>query len=187
MPTPTEGSGTSFDRIQVNIHEMVTLLETGGTFSILSYEIQMLAPGSTVWESIVGGGAQLFTLLTFTQTGLITGGDYQFRARASNSFGWGEFSDVVTIRADDVPAQIAPLTTSVENIYARISWSLPSTTNGAPILEYAVYILGASGLVQSSSCDGSDPDIVNSLVPSCLVPMTELRAAPYNLTQGAIV
>jgi hypothetical protein len=49
MPTPTEGSGTSFDRIQVNIHEMATLIETGGTFSILSYEIQMLPPGSVVW------------------------------------------------------------------------------------------------------------------------------------------
>jgi len=57
MPTPTEGSGTSFDRIQINIHEMVTLEETGGTFNILSYEIQMLAPGQTVWESLVGGGA----------------------------------------------------------------------------------------------------------------------------------
>jgi hypothetical protein len=66
MPTPTEGSGTSFDRIQVNIHEMVTLLETGGTFSILSYEIQMLEPGTTVWQSIVGGDVQLFTLLTYT-------------------------------------------------------------------------------------------------------------------------
>jgi hypothetical protein len=146
MPTPTEGSGTSFDRIQVNIHEMVTLLETGGTFSILSYEIQMLEPGTTVWQSIVGGDVQLFTLLTYTKTGLITGEDYQFRSRASNSFGWGAFSDVVTIKADDVPAQIAPVTTTVENIYARISWSLPSTTNGAPIVEYAVYILGASGL-----------------------------------------
>jgi len=49
MPTPTEGSATSFDRIQVILHEMVTLIETGGTFSILSYEIQMLAPNQTVW------------------------------------------------------------------------------------------------------------------------------------------
>jgi len=125
---------------------MATLLETGGTFSILSYEIQMLAPADTVWQSIVGGGAQLFTQLTHTETGLVTGGDYQFRARASNSFGWGAFSNVVTIKADDVPAQIAPVTTSVENIYTRISWSLPSTTNGAPIIEYAIFILGASGL-----------------------------------------
>jgi len=76
MPTPTEGSGTSFDRIHVNIHEMATLAETGGTFSILSYEIQMLAPGSIIWESLVGGGAVLFTQLTHTKTGLVTGGDY---------------------------------------------------------------------------------------------------------------
>ena len=55
---------------------MVTLTETGGTFSILSYEIQILVPSSTNWESLVGGGAQLFTQLTHTKTGLVTGGDY---------------------------------------------------------------------------------------------------------------
>ena len=55
----------------------------------------------------------MFTQLTYTKTGLVTGGDYQFRARASNSFGWGEFSEIVTIKADDVPAQIAPVTTTV--------------------------------------------------------------------------
>lgn len=76
MPTPTEGSGTSYDRIHVNIHEMVTLIETGGTFSILSYEIQMLEPNSTVWQSIVGGNETLFTQLTYTKTGLVTGGYY---------------------------------------------------------------------------------------------------------------
>jgi len=166
---------------------MVTLIETGGTFSILSYEIQMLAPNQTVWQSLVGGGVQAFTSLSYTQTGLTQGANYQFRARASNSFGWGDFSDVVTILADDVPAQIAPVTTLVQNIYANISWSLPSTDHGSPITEYAVYIFGVSGLQQSRSCDGSDHEIVISLKPSCLVPFTELRADPFNLTQGAVV
>jgi hypothetical protein len=35
---------------------MTTMLETGGTYDILSYNLQMLAPGQTVWQSIVGDG-----------------------------------------------------------------------------------------------------------------------------------
>jgi len=33
--------------------------------------------------------------------------------RASNLFGWGAFSPIVTIKADDVPSQITPVVTTV--------------------------------------------------------------------------
>lgn len=69
-------------------------------------------------------------------TQLVTGTDYKFKVRASNLFGWGQFSDEVTIRADQVPAQILPVLTSVETLNVRIAWSLPSTDNGSPVLEY---------------------------------------------------
>lgn len=64
----------------------------------------MLPPNSTTWQSLVGGDSLLYTMQTFTKTGLVTGGNYEFRVRASNSFGWGPFSSIVTIKADDVPA-----------------------------------------------------------------------------------
>lgn len=71
---------------------------------------------------------------------MTTGSDYIFRVRASNEFGWGTYSDEVTIRADEVPATIEPVVTTVETIYIRISWSPPSTDYGSPILEYLIEI-----------------------------------------------
>lgn len=41
--------------------------------------------------------------------------------------------------------------------------------------------------MKSASCDGSDPDIVSSDSPSCLLLITELRAEPYSLTLGDVV
>ncbi len=59
------------------------------------------APGE--WVDIVGMPA-VYLGLSYTKAGLATGTDYKFRVRASNSFGWGPYSDEVTIRADEVPA-----------------------------------------------------------------------------------
>jgi len=57
---------------------MSELLETGGTFSITSYNLQMRASASDSWVSIIGGVTP-YTLLTYTKTGLTQGVDYQFR------------------------------------------------------------------------------------------------------------
>jgi hypothetical protein len=80
---------------------MTTELETGGTYFITSYHLQMSVAG--VWSDVVGGSSA-FTSTSYTVTGLVEGNNYGFRVRASNSFGWGSFSDVVTISADDVPS-----------------------------------------------------------------------------------
>jgi hypothetical protein len=103
MRTPSEGIQTTYDRIHVDWQALESFYETGGTFSIVSYELQMSPQSDDQWQSIVGGSSA-YTLLSYVQAGLITGTDYKFRIRASNSFGWGEFSDEVTIRADEVPA-----------------------------------------------------------------------------------
>jgi hypothetical protein len=58
---------------------------------------------SLQWVSLVGGSSD-YQLLTYTKTALVTGTDYKFRLRARNIHGWGPLSDIVTIRADDVPA-----------------------------------------------------------------------------------
>jgi hypothetical protein len=132
------------------------------------------------------GGSSVSTLLVHTETGLTTGKDYMFRVRASNSFGWGEYSDSVTITADEVPAQITPIVSSVETINVRIAWSLPSTDNGAAIEEYRIYIIAQDGSIVIS-CDGQDTELVQSTTPSCIVFMSDLRQIPYSLTQGDLV
>ena len=158
--------------------------ETGGTMAIISYSLEMQAPGQS-WISIVGGDSTYNTDLSFLQTGLTTGDDYKFRVRASNEFGWGPYSAEVTIRADEVPATIDPVTTTAQTIYVRIDWSLVSTDYGSPVLEYFVQIQAKDGSYQTSpSCLGDDYEILTSLAPFCLVPFSELRTAPYQLEQG---
>jgi hypothetical protein len=41
--------------------------------------------------------------------------------------------------------------------------------------------------VESPSCDGGISEILSMTDPWCLILMTELRSAPYNLVQGDIV
>lgn len=165
------------------------MVQTGGTNTILSYELQVYGPTDSNWTSLIGGNQNFNTQLTFLQVGLTTGVNYQYRVRASNVYGWGPFSDPATIVADSAPAQLSPVTITAENVNVRISWNLPSTTNGSPILKYKVDILQSNGQTysQSLTCNGSNPDIVSSQTPSCLVKFTELRAAPFLLTQGTLV
>ena len=102
LPTPTEGTATTIDRIQVNWTELTTMEETGGKFEILSYNLQISWIQDT-WIEVVGETTP-FTDLTYTESNLATGTDYKVKIRAQNSFGWGPFSDEITIRADEVPA-----------------------------------------------------------------------------------
>lgn len=82
---------------------MTTLLETGGTLSISSYNLEMYNTGTTDWDELVGETTP-FTDLTYTKTGLTVGTDYIFRLRAENIHGFGPYTSEVTIRADEVPA-----------------------------------------------------------------------------------
>lgn len=139
MAAPTQGPSTTIDRIQLNWVAMTTMLETGGTYSITSYNLEMFDSGSSAWISVVGNPTP-FTQLTYTKTGLTTGVNYSFRIRCSNIQGFGPYSDVVVIRADDSPAKPSPVTTSVNLANIEIHWITP-VTNGALITAYQVLIL----------------------------------------------
>jgi len=80
---------------------MSSLAETGGTLSITSYNLDMW--DGVAWVELTGVSSD-FVLATFTKSSLTTGTDYLFRVRAKNIHGFGEYSDQVTIRADEVPA-----------------------------------------------------------------------------------
>ena len=49
MATPTEGSQTTFDSIEVLWTALTTLEETGGTLSIHSYNLEMYGEPTNVW------------------------------------------------------------------------------------------------------------------------------------------
>jgi hypothetical protein len=48
-------------------------------------------------------------LLAKTLSGLISQQDYLFKIRAQNIYGYGEFSNVATIRTSDVPDTMSPV------------------------------------------------------------------------------
>ena len=77
----TEGAATTIDRVQLSWSALTTLAETGNTFSITSYNLQVYNTATTSWDEVVGETSP-FTELTYTHTGLTTGIDYTYRIRA---------------------------------------------------------------------------------------------------------
>ena len=72
--------------------------QNGGS-AILSYNLQWNAGSGEVNVNLAGySTAYLHSFLTVT-SGVTAGALYNFRYRARNVYGWGEFSDQVTIKA----------------------------------------------------------------------------------------
>ena len=75
-----------------------------GDSNILSYKL--------IWDAGTGTADQELTSVTtyYIETsyaitqGITTGQDYKFKVQALNIYGWGEASDVVTVRVSEVPA-----------------------------------------------------------------------------------
>ena len=81
MNTPTEGAATTVDKVELYWTALTTLEETGNTFAILSYNLEMLNSFTLGWDEVVGE-TSTFTDLTHIVTGLTVGTDYTFRIRA---------------------------------------------------------------------------------------------------------
>lgn len=142
------------------------------------------------WDEVVGDASD-FTLLTYAVTTLTTGTDYRFRVRAENLHGFGEYSDEVVVRADDTPAQIDPVTTTVDGQFVTVAWGVPED-NGSAITAYRIKIEESDGATFTEEptyvyCDGSDSDIVAMANPECQIAMAYLWTDPYNLPQGETV
>lgn len=186
MATPSEGSATTIDRVQINWIAMSTLAETGGTLSIQSYNLQMFDSQTAAWTELVGETTD-FTQLTHTETSLTVGQSYRFRVRAKNVHGFGPYSDEFVTVADDVPPKMDPVTTTSNSLVVNIEWNAPLTSNGATIDKYSVMIeTKLNGFVKESVyCNEEDLTLVISR--QCLIPHSILRQAPYLLEQGDTV
>jgi hypothetical protein len=67
----------------------------------------------------------------------VPGASYQFIVRARNIYGYGEFSDVVTLRPDAVPDMMSTPTTTLSYPLVTISFVEPFD-NGNSIIGYEV-------------------------------------------------
>jgi len=97
----------------------------------------------------------------------------------------------VTIRADEVPAQINPVTTEVSSTSVIIKWTKPSTDNGSPITAYRVKIRqktpNTTFTELVADCNGASPAIVAMALPQCTMLISALTTGPYLLEQGDLV
>lgn len=131
------------------------------------------------WTDVVGFDPA-FTHLTTTLSSYITSGvTYQFRVRASNIHGFGTFSDVVSIKAAQIPSQVSTPTTSIDNVSGKlkIEWSAPHDGYQA-ITSYLIEIAdntSATWTPDVAACPGTNPAVL-----SCLIPMSDLTSNPYN-------
>lgn len=135
MNAPTEDPSTTTNKIVLNWTAFTTMLETGNTFSIDSYNLQVFNSLTNLWNEVVGETTP-FTILTYTMTEVTMGKDYSFRIRASNVHGFGEYSNTVIVRADDKPGVPSSVTTSSNGLYVDFIWSAPTSDNGSPITAY---------------------------------------------------
>ena len=73
--------------------------------------------------------------------GITQGTSYDFKVKARNKWGWGDFSSTVTIAATGVPDQMSEATTTIDIATGgvKITWTQPDN-NGATISSYLIEI-----------------------------------------------
>jgi hypothetical protein len=113
-----------------------------GGSPVLSLHLQW-DQGKGVWSSLIGG-TSYSKLTSFIVTGLTPGKWYQFRYRANNDFGWGAYSDPVSVQAATLPDKIPPVSTAIVGKNVRISWDL-TYDRASSIQRYTITIRSKVG------------------------------------------
>lgn len=124
-------------------------------------------------------------LTQFTVTGLVGGTDYKFKVRARNVYDYGEFSDVYSVEASDMPGKPVVPKVSLTGTDVVIEWEAP-WSHSALITEYEILFKKAdnSFVEYELRCDGSDPVVIGAL--ACSVPMLELEPLTGLMTNQQI-
>lgn len=175
-------SGTTDTQITVTYSNLLDATLSGGS-PVLSLNLYW-DQGIGLWVSLTGS-SPFYTLdQSYSVSLLQPGHDYNFKYRAINIFGVGEFSDISTIKAATNPDQIAAATTKIVISDVVITWPLPNS-RGSPITAYAVSIISKTGVpvLESSNCIGAT--VLSQR--TCTISLAELQALPYNLVQGDLV
>jgi hypothetical protein len=148
----------------------LTTSEQMGGSAILSYGLQWDDnTGMASWSNLQGYTSDSI-LTSFSQTEVIPGAIYNMRLQARNIYGWGEYSEVFSVAASGIPAQMAKPVTSHSAMNVKIDWVAPYD-NSDIIIGYRIYIRGKdSQYYQTDSCLAETPP----LPLSCEVPMLTL-------------
>lgn len=105
----------------------------------------------------------------------MTGGvNYKFKVRASNIYGYGDFSSEFIVEASDMPGKPPIPTVNLVATNIAISWQAPAS-HFAVIDSYEILFkkVDDTFVEELNYCDGSLNLILNSL--SCSIPMLDVE------------
>lgn len=75
-----------------------------GGYSVASYHLQYDdASSGTIWTDLVGLSTNSTTLTYTVSSSIQIGYVYKFRYRAKNIYGWGSYSDTLSLYAASAP------------------------------------------------------------------------------------
>ena len=158
---PLKPSSTVYvDQINTNSEQIALkwnalVGEEDGGSDVLLYNVQWDQGTSEMVYSLQTTSALAYTVTSAVE-GLIGGYPYQFRYRAKNKHGWGEYSETSTFNAASIPSQVDPVVTKIENSFAKIEWEYP-VDGAAEITEYEIQIKQKDGEYRSEDyyCNGA--------------------------------
>jgi len=101
-----DNSMTSEEQLVFRWSLLTTGSETGGT-EIISYNVQYdRGTNSKTWYNLAGFVSNFIDSEYIATAEINKGTSYNVRVRARNYWGWGEFSEILTIKASTVPDQV---------------------------------------------------------------------------------
>lgn len=184
MATPTMDSTSSNTQLVVDWVALTTA--ESGYNDALSYNLYWdSGSAGTTWTSLVGYSTYYTGTTHTVTTGITEGDDYQFKVRAYNIHGWGDFSTTLTITAATVPDQPSAASTALDsNGDVVVTWTAPGD-NGEAIDYYEIVFSDNVGTYSASAeCDGTDSTVIAAL--ECTISMNTLTST-YSLALDDLI
>jgi len=154
MASPTRGAQTSETQIEVLWSALSG--DATGDSAITSYNLQWDAgTNGAQWFDILGEEGFPSLGLTYIQVSVTAGTQYQFKVRAANALGWGQYSLPATISAAAQPDSPDAPTVTLVNVLVQIAWNAPYD-NSAQVNGYKVYVEDSVGTfrLETTYCNG---------------------------------
>lgn len=148
--TPQKVSAT---KTSISISMPVVTGDYTGGSAITSYNLQYKVTGSSSSFISLSGEIPSSTTTTYVKSGLIAGTSYDFIYRVKNIYGWGPFSNSISIKAATIPATpLAPTVTLSNGKDVLVSWTAPD--NGAStITGYKVLFKDSTGTFRENTVE----------------------------------
>lgn len=124
-----------------------------GDSPVLGYHVMWKHSDSETWSDLVYPDFPYIETTASATQSLIEGDSYEFKVRARNVYGFGEFSDIQAIIASTHPERPNIVNTITDGLKVLVSFEEPPS-NGEAISVYTVEFYSRDGnFYQSDECD----------------------------------